>query len=187
MRMRTTLRAPWDCRDPQVPLGDVIVHLLPLIVGAAAVLLYAIEVLLLLQSNGGLGKALASVAGGVSVRLVRGKRNSFDNPSLPGLACLTGGAGRAVHPPGHRHVPRRLWPRPSRQESSPSRTAGRHPASNAPPRPMKVPSFHPHVGGDDPHPARGRACRQACAQWAAAGGGPASNRWAGHTAREGDP
>jgi hypothetical protein len=53
-------------------LGDVIVNLLPLIVGAAVVPLYSVAVLLLLQSKGGLLKASAFVAGGVTVRLVQG-------------------------------------------------------------------------------------------------------------------
>jgi hypothetical protein len=50
----------------------VIVDLLPLIVGAAVVPLYSIAVLLLLQSKGGLLKAIAFVSGGVAVRLVQG-------------------------------------------------------------------------------------------------------------------
>jgi Sap, sulfolipid-1-addressing protein len=53
-------------------LGEVIVNLLPLIVGAAVVPLYSIAVLLLLQSKGGLLKAFAFVAGSVTVRLVQG-------------------------------------------------------------------------------------------------------------------
>jgi hypothetical protein len=53
-------------------LRDVIVNLLPLIVGAAVVPLYSIAVLLLLQSKGGLLKAFAFVAGSVTVRLVQG-------------------------------------------------------------------------------------------------------------------
>jgi len=53
-------------------MRDVIVELLPLIVGAAVVPLYSIAVLLLLQSNGGLLKAIAFVAGGITVRLLQG-------------------------------------------------------------------------------------------------------------------
>jgi hypothetical protein len=53
-------------------LGDVIVSLLPLIVGAAVVPLYSITVLLLLQSEGGLLKASAFVADGVTARFVQG-------------------------------------------------------------------------------------------------------------------
>jgi hypothetical protein len=53
-------------------MDDLFVDLLPLIVGAAVVPLYAIAVLLLLQSAGGLLKAVAFVAGGVGVRLVQG-------------------------------------------------------------------------------------------------------------------
>jgi hypothetical protein len=53
-------------------MGYVIVDLLPLIVGAAVVPLYSIAVLLLLQSKGGLLKAIAFVSGGLAVRLVQG-------------------------------------------------------------------------------------------------------------------
>jgi hypothetical protein len=53
-------------------MRDVIVNLLPLVVGAAAVPVYSIAVLLLLQSKGGLLKAGAFVAGGTTVRLVQG-------------------------------------------------------------------------------------------------------------------
>ena len=54
------------------PMGYLIVDLLPLIVAAMVVPLYCVAVLLLLQSKGGLLKAIALVAGGVSVRLVQG-------------------------------------------------------------------------------------------------------------------
>lgn len=47
-------------------------ELLPVIVGAAVVPLYPIIVLLLLQSAGGLGKAVAFVSGGVAMRLAQG-------------------------------------------------------------------------------------------------------------------
>jgi hypothetical protein len=74
-------------------MGYVIVDLLPLIVGAAVVPLYAIVVLVLLQTEGGLLKTIAFVAGGVTVRLVQGilfglvigaacKENSEPGPKL---------------------------------------------------------------------------------------------------------
>jgi hypothetical protein len=53
-------------------MGYVIVDLLPLIVGAAVVPLYSIAALLLLQSKGGPLKAIALVAGGVTMRVVQG-------------------------------------------------------------------------------------------------------------------
>jgi hypothetical protein len=53
-------------------MGYVLVDLLPLLVGAAVVPLYAIAVLLLLQCQGGLPKAIAFMSGGVAVRLVQG-------------------------------------------------------------------------------------------------------------------
>lgn len=53
-------------------MRDVLVDLFPLVVGAAVVPLYAVAVLLLLQSSGGPLKALAFVSGGVTVRLVQG-------------------------------------------------------------------------------------------------------------------
>jgi hypothetical protein len=53
-------------------MRHVIVELLPLIVGAAVVPLYSIAVLLLLQGKGGLLKAIAFVAGGITVRLLQG-------------------------------------------------------------------------------------------------------------------
>lgn len=53
-------------------MSDVLVELLPVILGAAVVPLYPIIVLLLLQSKGGLGKAVGFVAGGVTMRLAQG-------------------------------------------------------------------------------------------------------------------
>jgi hypothetical protein len=53
-------------------MGYSIVDLLPLLVGAAVVPLYAIAVLLLLLSKGVLRKAFAFVAGGVTERSVQG-------------------------------------------------------------------------------------------------------------------
>jgi hypothetical protein len=75
------------------PMGYVVVELLPLIMGAAVVPLYSIAVLFLLQSQGGQLKAIAFVAGGVSVRMVQGilfalvigaacKENSEPGPKL---------------------------------------------------------------------------------------------------------
>lgn len=56
-----------------VRLATVIFELVPLIVGAAAVPLYPIVVLLfLLQDTGGLAKALSFVAGGIAMRLLQG-------------------------------------------------------------------------------------------------------------------
>jgi hypothetical protein len=51
---------------------NVLLELLPIIIGAAVVPLYPIIVLLLLQSKGGLGKAVAFVSGGVAMRLAQG-------------------------------------------------------------------------------------------------------------------
>ncbi|MFN8482903.1 MAG: GAP family protein [Anaerolineae bacterium] len=53
-------------------MGDSIVSLLPVMIGATLVPLYPIIVLLLLQSDGGLLKATAFVAGAVLARLVQG-------------------------------------------------------------------------------------------------------------------
>lgn len=53
-------------------MGDVLLGLLPVIVGASLVVVYPIIVLLLLQSAGGLDKAVAFVAGGVVARLAQG-------------------------------------------------------------------------------------------------------------------
>jgi hypothetical protein len=53
-------------------MGDVITDLLPLIVGATAVPFYPITVLVLLQGQGGLVKALAFVTSNIAVRLAQG-------------------------------------------------------------------------------------------------------------------
>jgi hypothetical protein len=53
-------------------MDDVIFELFPLIFAAAVVPMYSIVVLTLLQSQGGLLKAIAFVTGGVSARLVQG-------------------------------------------------------------------------------------------------------------------
>jgi hypothetical protein len=53
-------------------MGDLIVDLLPIMVGAAVVPLYPILILLLLQSPSGLGKAVAFVSGSLLVRLAQG-------------------------------------------------------------------------------------------------------------------
>lgn len=51
---------------------DVLLTLLPVIAGATLVPIYPILVMLLLQSNRGLGKAIAFVAGALVVRLAQG-------------------------------------------------------------------------------------------------------------------
>ena len=51
---------------------DVLIDLIPLMLGAALAPIYPIIVLLLLQGEGGLGKALAFVSGAVFVRVVQG-------------------------------------------------------------------------------------------------------------------
>lgn len=53
-------------------MGDILLELLPVVIGAAIVPLYPIIVLLLLQTAGGLGKAVAFVAGVVATRLAQG-------------------------------------------------------------------------------------------------------------------
>lgn len=53
-------------------MSEIIVNLLPVIAGASLVPIYPIVVLLLLQSEGGLGKATAFVAGSLTVRIVQG-------------------------------------------------------------------------------------------------------------------
>ena len=53
-------------------MPDVLITLLPVVLGATLVPLYPIVVLLLLQSQGGLAKAVAFVAGALAVRLVQG-------------------------------------------------------------------------------------------------------------------
>jgi len=53
-------------------MNNVLVDLLPLILGAALVPLYPVVVLLLLLGEGGLRTAIAFVAGGLAVRLAQG-------------------------------------------------------------------------------------------------------------------
>ena len=53
-------------------MGDVLIDLAPLILSATLVPLYPIVALLMLQSQGGLGKSVAFVSGAVAVRLVQG-------------------------------------------------------------------------------------------------------------------
>ena len=53
-------------------MNNIFLELLPIIVGAAVVPLYPIIVLLLLQSENGLGKSVAFVSGGVAMRLAQG-------------------------------------------------------------------------------------------------------------------
>lgn len=53
-------------------MSDVLTELLPVMVGAAVVPLYPIIVLMLLQSPDGLGKTIAFVSGGVTIRLAQG-------------------------------------------------------------------------------------------------------------------
>jgi hypothetical protein len=53
-------------------MSNVLLKLLPVMVGAAIVPLYPIIVLLLLQNDGGLGKAVGFVSGGVGMRLAQG-------------------------------------------------------------------------------------------------------------------
>lgn len=53
-------------------MGEVIVNLIPLIVGAAVAPLYAIAAMLVLQSPHGLTKAAAFAGGGIGVRLIQG-------------------------------------------------------------------------------------------------------------------
>ena len=53
-------------------MGDAIVGLLPVIVGATVVPFYIVAVLFLLQGDGGLVKTLCFVAGGIALRLVQG-------------------------------------------------------------------------------------------------------------------
>jgi hypothetical protein len=64
-------------------MGYAIVDLLPLIMSAAIVPLYTIAVLLLLQTQDGLLKAIAFISGGVTVRLVQGILFGL----LIGVAC----------------------------------------------------------------------------------------------------
>jgi Sap, sulfolipid-1-addressing protein len=68
------------CEQPNIlptwfrsaPTDHVIAELLPLIVGATAVPFYPIVVLLMLQGQGGLLKAIAFGAGNIAVRLAQG-------------------------------------------------------------------------------------------------------------------
>ena len=53
-------------------MGDILIDLAPLILSATLVPLYPIVALLMLQSQGGLGKSVAFVSGAVAVRLVQG-------------------------------------------------------------------------------------------------------------------
>lgn len=53
-------------------MGEVLIDLIPLILGATLAPIYPIIVLLLLQSERGLGKAIAFIVGAVAVRLVQG-------------------------------------------------------------------------------------------------------------------
>lgn len=76
-------------------MGDVLVYLLPVIVGAAVVPLYPIIVLLLLQSRGGLSKAVAFISGGLAMRLAQGAffglflSEAMDANSEDGQALIT--------------------------------------------------------------------------------------------------
>lgn len=53
-------------------MGDVLIDLIPLMLGATLAPIFPIIVLLLLQSERGLGKAIAFVAGALVVRLLQG-------------------------------------------------------------------------------------------------------------------
>lgn len=53
-------------------MNNIFLELLPIILGAAVVPLYPIIVLLLLQSKGGLSKAIAFVSGVIAMRLAQG-------------------------------------------------------------------------------------------------------------------
>ncbi|MEZ4770065.1 MAG: GAP family protein [Caldilineales bacterium] len=53
-------------------MNDVLLQLLPVLLAAMLVPVYPIVVLLLLQSQGGLGKAIAFVSGAIIVRLAQG-------------------------------------------------------------------------------------------------------------------
>lgn len=53
-------------------MGNVIVGLLPIIVAALAVPIYAIIALILLQSEGGLKKGIALIIGAVTIRILQG-------------------------------------------------------------------------------------------------------------------
>lgn len=53
-------------------MSDVLINLLPMVIGAAAVPLWPMIVLFLLRSPGGLAKAVAFVSGGITIRLLQG-------------------------------------------------------------------------------------------------------------------
>ena len=73
---------------------DVLVDLIPLMLGAALAPIYPVVVLLLLQGAGGLGKASAFVMGAVFVRVVQGIvfgfifRPAVDAEAAAGLALI---------------------------------------------------------------------------------------------------
>jgi hypothetical protein len=75
-------------------MNDVLANLLPLILGAALAPIYPIVVLLLLQGEGGLGKATAFVVGAIVVRLAQGVIFGFvfapavEAESAAGLALI---------------------------------------------------------------------------------------------------
>ncbi|HAJ38368.1 MAG TPA: hypothetical protein DCL15_22080, partial [Chloroflexi bacterium] len=75
-------------------MGDVFVDLIPLILGATLAPIFPIIVLLLLQSERGLGKAIAFVASAVTVRLVQGAifgllfRSAVEAESAAGLQLI---------------------------------------------------------------------------------------------------
>lgn len=75
-------------------MADVFVNLIPLILGATLAPVFPIIVLLLLQSERGLGKAIAFVASAVTVRLVQGAifglvfRSAVEAESAAGLQLI---------------------------------------------------------------------------------------------------
>lgn len=75
-------------------MADVFVNLIPLILGATLAPVFPIIVLLLLQSERGLGKAIAFVASAVTVRLVQGAifglvfRSAVEAESAVGLQLI---------------------------------------------------------------------------------------------------
>lgn len=75
-------------------MADVFVYLIPLILGATLAPVFPIIVLLLLQSERGLGKAIAFVASAVTVRLVQGAlfglvfRSAVEAESAVGLQLI---------------------------------------------------------------------------------------------------
>lgn len=74
-------------------MDELLIELLPLILGATLAPIYPIIVLLLLQSERGLGKAIAFVGGAVAVRLAQGV--IFGLLFAPGVEAETG-AGLAL-------------------------------------------------------------------------------------------